>query len=95
MFLAESMKYMIVLFAVGTAYQNILYLVRVRKLSVGYWWIKFGISMVSLFWGVYYGLSIFDISLNVPPHQVLVRGGVLMTLAFLFAGASISARRLR
>jgi len=51
--------------------------------------VKVGLGFMGIYWAVYYSYSIyrdfFDIRL--PTHQVFVRSGILVTLAFITAGA--------
>jgi hypothetical protein len=52
-------------------------------------WIKCGLGVVGIYWAVYYGYSLYRtyFDLRLPSHQVFVRSGILITLAFVAAGA--------
>lgn len=52
-------------------------------------WIKCGLGFVGLYWAVYYAYSLYRtyFDLRLPSHQVFVRSGILLTLAFVTAGA--------
>lgn len=52
-------------------------------------WIKLGLGAIGLYWAVYYSYSIYRtyFNLRLADHQVFVRSGILLTVAFVAAGA--------
>lgn len=60
-------------------------------------WIKYGLGVVGIYWAVYYGYSLYRtyFDLRLPAHQVFVRSGVLLTIAFVTAGAIRTLGMLR
>lgn len=60
-------------------------------------WIKCGLGLIGVYWAVYYSYSLYRtyFDLRLPSHQVFVRSGILLTIAFVTAGAIRTLGMLR
>ena len=88
----EIMKYFIVVVALIMAYAEIRQALKLK--GSGYAWVKWCLGGAGIYWAVYYIRSILDLNLG-PVHQIWVRSPLLLTLAFVAAGAILSLRRGR
>ena len=88
----EIMKYFIVIVSLIMAYAEMKQARRLK--GSGYAWVKWCLGVAGLYWAVYYTRSIISLNLG-PTHQIWVRSPLLLTLAFVAAGAILSLRRGR
>lgn len=86
------MKFAIVAVALLMAYAEIRQALRLK--GSGYAWVKWCLGIMGLYWAVYYLRSIIGFELGIT-HQIWVRSPLLLTLAFVAAGAILSLRRGR
>lgn len=86
------MKYLIVAIALLMAYAEIRQAIRMK--GVYGHWVKWGLGLMGLYWAFYYTRSIIGIELGMT-HQIWVRSPLLLTLALVAAGATISLRRIK
>lgn len=85
------MKYCIVAVSLLMAYAEIRQAIRMK--GVYGRWVKWALGLMGIYWAFYYTQSIFGGLLA--SHQIWVRSPLLLTLALVAAGATISLRRIK
>lgn len=85
------MKYCIVAVSLLMAYAEIRQAIRMK--GVYGHWVKWALGLMGVYWAFYYTQSILGGLLS--SHQIWVRSPLLLTLALVAAGATISLRRIK
>ena len=86
-----GMKACIVAVSLILTYAEIRQAIRLK--GSGYAWIKWALGILGIYWAFYYTQSLVIPGGILNGHQIYVRSPLLLTLAFVAAGAIFSLRR--
>lgn len=83
----EAEKIAIIVFALIMAYAEFAQAIKHKGT-----WIKWALGFMGLYWATYYTYSLAQafFGLRLPSHQIFVRSGIMLTIAFVAAGACMT-----
>jgi hypothetical protein len=83
----EAEKIAIIVFALIMAYAEFAQAIKHKGT-----WIKWALGFMGLYWAGYYAYSLYRTftGVTMSAHQIFVRSGIMLTLAFVAAGACMT-----